>query len=56
MIDDSKVEYRSVPFRRTDYCTGSVTIEQVDAPVIARHRDHDIVRLPDGSSLPVQKQ
>ena len=50
------VEYRSVRFRQTDYRTGSVIVEQVEAPIIARHRDHDIVRLPDGSSLPVHKQ
>lgn len=53
MADD--VEYRTVNFRQTDYATGCVTNEAVSAPVVARHRDHDIVELPNGARMPVSK-
>jgi hypothetical protein len=48
-------EYRTVNFRQTDYATGCVSNEEVEAPIVARYRDHDVVELPDGSRLPVQK-
>ena len=49
------IEYRTVTFRQQDYGTGSVTREEVQAPVVARHRDHDVVQMPDGSRMPVRK-
>lgn len=54
MADDT--EYRTVNFRQTDYATGCVTNEEVEAPIIARHRDHDVVELPNGATMPVRKQ
>lgn len=48
-------EFRTVNFRQTDYATGCVSNEEVQAPVVARYRDHVVVELPDGSRLPVQK-
>ncbi len=54
--DDPTLDFRTVPFRETDYRTGSVTSREVDAPVINRFSDHVLVRLPDGSSLRVQEK
>lgn len=54
MAEDT--EYRTVNFRQTDYATGCVTNEEVLAPIIARHRDHDVVELPNGATMPVRKQ
>lgn len=48
-------EYRTVTFRQQNYGTGCVTREEVQAPIVARHRDHDVVQLPDGSMMPVRK-
>jgi len=49
-------DFRVVPFRETDYRTGSVSSRDVEAPVINRFSDHVLVRLPDGSSLRVQEK
>lgn len=49
-------DFRIVPFRETDYRTGSVSSRDVEAPVINRFSDHVLVRLPDGSSLRVQEK
>ncbi len=54
--DDRSLDYRIVPFRETDYRTGSVSSRDVEAPVINRFSDHVLVRLPDGSSLRVQEK
>ncbi len=54
--DDRTLDYRIVPFRETDYRTGSVSSRDVRAPVINRFSDHVLVRLPDGSSLRVQEK
>ncbi len=54
MADET--EYRTVTFRQTDYATGCVTNEEVRAPIIARHRDHDVVALPNGATMPVRKE
>ena len=53
MAEDT--EYRTVNFRETDYSTGCVTNQEVQAPIIARHRDHDVVELPNGATMPVRK-
>ncbi len=55
-LDDRTLDYRVVPFRETDYRTGSVSSRDVEAPVINRFSDHVLVRLPDGSSLRVQEK
>ena len=55
-LDDRTLDFRVVPFRETDYRTGSVTSRDVEAPVINRFSDHVLVRLPDGSSLRVQEK
>jgi len=54
--DDRTLDFRVVPFRETDYRTGSVSSRDVEAPVINRFSDHVLVRLPDGSSLRVQEK
>ena len=54
--DDRTREFRTVPFRETDYRTGSTSSRDVEAPVINRFSDHVLVRLPDGSSLRVQEK
>jgi hypothetical protein len=54
--DDRTLDFRIVPFRETDYRTGSVSSRDVAAPVINRFSDHVLVRLPDGSSLRVQEK
>lgn len=53
---DPALDYRVVPFRETDYRTGSTSNRDVAAPVISRFSDHVLVRLPDGSSLRVQEK
>ncbi|MGI4878675.1 MAG: hypothetical protein ACRYG4_14440 [Janthinobacterium lividum] len=55
-IEDRALDYRIVPFRETDYRTGSVSSRDVEAPVINRFSDHVLVRMPDGSSLRVQEK
>jgi hypothetical protein len=54
--DPRAAEFRTVSFRETNYRTGSVTVRNVEAPVIERFTDHVLVRLPDGASLRVQEK
>lgn len=56
IIEERARDFRVVPFRETDYRTGSVSSRDVEAPVINRFSDHVLVRLPDGSSLRVQEK
>ncbi len=54
--DDPAADFRVVPFRETDYRTGSTVRRDVEAPVISRFSDHVMVALPDGSTLRVQEK